>query len=50
MMNRPELKDDKKADRLKDRQDYRETLVRRREDIDRKIAETEAQIKSLKAS
>jgi hypothetical protein len=36
------------AEQLKDRRDYRQTLIHRREEIENKIKATEAQIKALK--
>ena len=34
-------------ERLKDRRAYRETLIQRREDLERKIARTEQEIRDL---
>jgi hypothetical protein len=36
--------------KLKDRRDYRQALIQRREDIDRKIVMVEEQIRKLTAS
>ena len=38
------------TEQLKDRRDYRLTLIERRADIDRKIAKTELEIRTLKAA
>jgi hypothetical protein len=35
-------------ERLKDRRDYRETLIHRREDLERKISAVESEIKILR--
>ena len=37
----------KQTEQLKDRRDYRQTLIHRRAEIDRKIFVTEAQIRKL---
>jgi hypothetical protein len=37
------------AERLKDRRDYRETLIQKREDLERKISAVEDEIKALRA-
>ena len=42
------MTEEQKAQQLKDRRDYRQTLIQRREDIDTKIAKVEAEIKKLK--
>lgn len=40
----------KQAEQLKDRRDYRATLIQRRDDIERKIERVEDQIKKIKES
>lgn len=40
---------DKRAEQLKDRRDYRHSLIHRREDLDRKLATVETQIRKLNA-
>lgn len=42
-----DAKEQKKAEQLKDRRDYRQTLIYRRNDIDQKIGRVEDQIKTL---
>jgi hypothetical protein len=37
----------KRAEQLKDRRDYRQALIQRREDTERKISRVEEQIKEL---
>lgn len=39
----------KKAEKLKDRQAYRQALIQRREDLDRKLATVEEQIAELRS-
>ena len=41
--------EEKRAERLKDRQAYRQTLIQRRNDIEGKIKQVEGQIHKLKA-
>lgn len=43
-----ELKTEKKRQILADRSDYRQTLIRRRNEIDEKIKTVESQIRKLK--
>ncbi len=43
------MKQSHREEKLKDRRDYRAALIERRENIDRKIKATEAQIKELTA-
>jgi len=38
----------RQEEQLKDRRDYRQALIHRREDIDRKISHVEEQIKKLR--
>ena len=44
------MSDEQRNERLKDRRDYRTTLIQRREDNERKLATVEEQIKALKAA
>ena len=42
------MKDEKRKQQLQDRQDYRTSLINKRDEIDRKIESVEGQIKELK--
>lgn len=42
------MKNEKRTEQLKDRRDYRNSLINKREEIDRKISRVEEQIKQLK--
>lgn len=43
-------KNEKVEEKLKDRRDYRQSLINRREGIDKKILDTEAEIKALRGN
>jgi hypothetical protein len=42
------MTDEQRDERLKDRRDYRNTLIQRREDLERKISLVEQEIHDLK--
>lgn len=42
------MKDSRREELLKDRRDYRQTLIQKREDLERKIERTEKDIAKLK--
>ncbi len=44
------MKASHRDEKLKDRRDYRQALIHKRENIERKIQQVEEQIKELKAS
>jgi hypothetical protein len=46
---RSNVTQEKRTERLKDRQAYRQALIQKREDTERKISAVEAEIKKLKA-
>jgi hypothetical protein len=43
------MKGNNLEEKLKDRRDYRAALINRREEVDKKIAAVEGQIKTLKS-